>query len=158
MYTVGVAHLQKGQTAEAIQALSEAIVLGETKGGPYMALGSSDTLSDIHIRQGYLAQARGSCRQTLDMAARWGWETMPAVGMAHIHLGRICYQQNDLEGAASALIEGIKQLRGSIEQYLLAQGYVALAQVHLARGDIDAAFATFQEGEDWLLIQAPAPC
>jgi LuxR family maltose regulon positive regulatory protein len=149
MYTVGVAHLQKGQTAEAIQALSEAIVLGETKGGPYMALVSSDTLSDIHIRQGYLAQARGSCQQTLDMAARWGWETMPAVGMAYIHLGRICYQQNDLEGAASALIKGIRQLRGSIEQYLLAHGYVALAQVHLARGDTDAAFATFREAEDW---------
>jgi LuxR family maltose regulon positive regulatory protein len=69
--------------------------------------------------------------------------------MAYIHLGRIFYEQNDLEEADRALKEGIGRLRGSIEQYLLAQGYVALAQVHLARGDIDAAFATFQEGEDW---------
>jgi LuxR family maltose regulon positive regulatory protein len=149
MYTIGVAHLQKGETAAAIQALSEAIVLGETKGGPYMALVALDTLSDIQIRQGYLAQARQSCQQTLEIAAHWNWETMPAIGMAYIHLGQIFYEQNDLEGAARALREGIGRLRSSIEQYLLAQGYVALARVHLARGDINAALGTFQEGEDW---------
>jgi LuxR family maltose regulon positive regulatory protein len=149
MYTIGVAHLQKGDSDAASRAFRDAVTLGEAKGGPYMALSALDTLSDMQIRQGYLTQAMQSCQQALDMAARWGWETMPATGMSYIHLGRISYEQNDLGEAARALKEGIGRLRGSIEQYLLAQSYVALAKVHLARGDIDAAFATFQEGEDW---------
>jgi LuxR family maltose regulon positive regulatory protein len=149
MYTIGVAHLHKGDIDSASQSFMEAVTLGEAKGGPYMALSALDTLSDMQIRQGHLAQAVQSCQQALEMAARLEWQTMPAVGMIHIHLGRVLYEQNDLEGAATALTEGIGRLRGSIEQYLLAQGYGALAQVHLARGDLDEAFATFQEGEAW---------
>jgi LuxR family maltose regulon positive regulatory protein len=149
MYTIGVAHLQKGDIDSASQAFSEAVTLGEAKGGPYMALSALDTLSDMRIRQGHLAQAMQSCQQALDMAARWDWEPMPAIGMAYIHLGRIFYEQNDLDEAAIALTEGIGRLRGSIEQYLLALGYVALAWVHLARREIDAALAVLQEGEDW---------
>jgi LuxR family maltose regulon positive regulatory protein len=74
---------------------------------------------------------------------------MPAVGMAHIHLGRVLYARNDLGGATTATTSGVERLRGSIEQYLLAQGYALLAQVHLARGDTTAAFETFHQGEDW---------
>jgi LuxR family maltose regulon positive regulatory protein len=149
MYTIGVAHLQKGDINSASQAFVEAATLGEAKGGPYMALSALDTLSDIQIRQGYLTQALQSCRQALAMAARWKWETMPAIGMIYIHLGRVLYEQNDLEGAARALVNGVDRLRGSIEQFLLAQGYVMLAQVSLARGHADEAFATIRQGEEW---------
>jgi LuxR family maltose regulon positive regulatory protein len=149
LYTMGVAQLQKGDIPSARQAFVEAAAAGEARGGPYMALSALDTLSDIQLRQGNLMQAIQSCHEALDMAARGHWDTMPAMGMIYIHLGRVFYEQNDLEGAARALTEGIGRLRRSIEQYLLALGYVALARVHLARGDKEAAFATFQEGEDW---------
>jgi LuxR family transcriptional regulator, maltose regulon positive regulatory protein len=149
MYTIGVAHLQKGDIDAARQAFMEAVTLGEAKGGPYMALSALDTLSDIQIRQGHLAQAMQSCQQALDMALRMGWQAMPAVGMTYIHLGRVLYEQNDLEGAAAALTNAVERLRGSIEQYLLAQGYMILAQVQHARGDVNGAFKTIQQGEDW---------
>ncbi|RIK29030.1 MAG: hypothetical protein DCC56_14300 [Anaerolineae bacterium] len=149
LYTMGVAHLQKGDIDSASQVFLEAATLGEAKGGPYMALSALDTLSDIQIRQGYLTQALQSCRQALDMAARRNWETMPAIGMTYIHLGRVLYEQNDLEGAARALMNGVDRLRGSIEQFLLAQGYITLAQVYLARGNANQAFATIRQGEEW---------
>ncbi|HRQ42660.1 MAG TPA: LuxR C-terminal-related transcriptional regulator [Chloroflexota bacterium] len=149
MYTIGVAHLQRGDVASASRAFTEAVRLGEAKGGPYMALGALDTLSDIQIRQGHLAQARQLCQQALQMAERQGWQAMPAMGMIYIHLGRALYEYNDLEGAYAALTNAVDRLRGSIEQFLLAQGYLLLAQVHLARGDRDGALTTVQQGEQW---------
>jgi LuxR family transcriptional regulator, maltose regulon positive regulatory protein len=149
MYTIGVAHLQKGDIDSASQAFMQTVTLGEALGGPYMALSALDTLSDIQVRQGHLAQALQSCQQALDMAARLGWQTMPAVGMTYIHLGRVLYERNDLEGATEAMTIAVERLRGSIEQYLLAQGYTILAQVQLAQGDPNGAFKTIQQGEDW---------
>ncbi len=149
MYTIGVAHLQKGDIDSASQAFMEAVTLGEARGGPYMALSALDTLSAMQIRQGHLAQAMQSCQQALDMALRLGWQAMPAIGMTYIHLGRVLYERNDLEGATAALTNAVERLRGSIEQYLLAQGYMILAQVQLAQGDANGAFKTIQQGEDW---------
>jgi LuxR family maltose regulon positive regulatory protein len=85
----------------------------------------------------------------MQMSARWGWQAMPAVGMAHIYLGQVLYEQNDLVKATQALTDGIGQLRGSTEQYFLARGYVTLSQIQLARGEPESALATIQQGEDW---------
>jgi LuxR family maltose regulon positive regulatory protein len=74
---------------------------------------------------------------------------MPAAGLAHISLGELLYERNDLAGAAQALAYGTDLLRGSIEQYVLAHGYVTLARVQLARGEGEGAFATLQRGEAW---------
>jgi LuxR family maltose regulon positive regulatory protein len=149
MYTIGVAHLHNGDIDSASQAFKQAVTLGEAKGGPYMALSALDTLTDMQIRQGHLVQAMQSCQQALDMALRLGWQSMPAAGMAYIHLGRVLYEWNDLEAAAAALANAVERLRGSIEQYLLAQGYRILAQVQMAQGDINTAFKTIQKGEEW---------
>jgi LuxR family maltose regulon positive regulatory protein len=64
-------------------------------------------------------------------------------------LGEVLYERNDLAGAAQALTYGTDLLRGSIEQYLLAQGYVALGRVQQAQGDLEGALAAIQRGEDW---------
>jgi LuxR family maltose regulon positive regulatory protein len=45
----------------------------------------------------------------------------------------------------------VERLRGSIEQYLLAQGYMLLAQVQWAQGDTSGAFKTIQQGEEWFI-------
>lgn len=149
LYTIGVAQLQQGDIASAHESLVEAAAAGEARGGPYMALSALDTLSDIQLRQGNLTQAMQSCQQALDMAARRNWDSMPAIGMIYIHLGRVLYEQNDLEAATRALTKGVERLRGSIEQFLLAQGYIALADVHLARGDSDEAYAIIHQGAEW---------
>jgi LuxR family maltose regulon positive regulatory protein len=149
MYTIGVACLHTGEITSATKAFDEAVLLGETKGGPYMALGSLQELSEIQIKQGKLSQAIETSQRAKRMAARWGWQAMPAAGLAHIYSGLVLYQVNDLTGAARELSEGIELLQSSIEQYILAQGFAALARIHQARGNIKGSFATFRRGLDW---------
>jgi LuxR family maltose regulon positive regulatory protein len=71
--------------------------------------------------------------------------------MTHIHIGEVLYERNDLDGAVQALTYGVELLRGSIEQTLLAQGYVVLGRIQQAHGDLEGAFATIQRGEDWFV-------
>lgn len=149
MYTIGVAHLQQGDIASASKAFSDAVALGETNEGPYMALISLQELSEIHFKQGHLSQTMHTCRRAVDMANRWGWQAMPAAGLAHIYLGQVLYQRNELAAAAKELAEGVDRLQGSIEQFILAQGFVVLALVQQAGGEIDSAFATLRRGKEW---------
>ena len=76
---------------------------------------------------------------------------MPAVGMAHIGIGEVLCEWNDLEGATQALTHGLQLLRGTTEPGLRVRGYTALARTQQARGDVDDALLTLQEGEEWLV-------
>lgn len=149
MYTIGAAQLQMGEIQAASKAFAAAVELGETKGGPYMALISLQELSEILYKQGQLTHTIQTCRRADRMAVRWGWQTMPAAGLARIYAGQVFYQRNELVRAARELTEGLDLLQGSIEQFILAQGFVALAMVQQASGDIEGAFATIQRGKDW---------
>jgi LuxR family maltose regulon positive regulatory protein len=148
-YTIGVAHLRLGNIAAAGKAFTEAVRLGEAKGGLYMSMIAFQELSELQIKQGQLSQAIQTCQRALSMADRWSWQAMPAAGLTHVYLGRVLYERNDLAGAADALSTGVDLLLSSIEQFILAQGFAALAQIQYARGDLDDSFATIQRGEDW---------
>jgi LuxR family maltose regulon positive regulatory protein len=152
MYTIGLAQLNRGDIVTASQSFAKTVVLGETKGGPYMALMALQELSELQIRHGQLFQAFQTCQQAMQMTTRWGWQNMPATGMASVYFGKLLYEWNDLVGATQALTDGINRLRGSIEQYILAEAYITLAQVQVARGDIEGAFSTIQQGEDWFAL------
>lgn len=149
MYTIGVAHLQQGDIASASKAFRDAVALGETNEGPYMALISLQELSELHFKQGHLSQTIHTCQRAVEMANRLGWQAMPAAGLAHIYLGQVFFQRNELAAAAKELAEGVDRLQGSIEQFILAQGFVFLALVQQASGDISSAFATLRRGKDW---------
>lgn len=149
MYTIGVARLRLGDMDTAGLAFSEAVRLGERRGGPYMALIALQELSELQIKQGRLSQAIRTCQRAMSMADRGGWQAMPAAGLAHIYSGQALYERNDLSGAALALSSGVELLLSSIEQFILAQGFVLLAQVHLAGGSVEEALAALRRGEEW---------
>ncbi len=149
IYLMGTAHFRQGDSATASQAFAQAAALGETAEASYMALMAAQDLASIQIRQGQLTQTRQTCQQAMRLAARWGGRTLPSAGMAYIDFGGVLYEQNDLAGAAQALTYGIDLLRGSTEQYLLAEGYTILARVYQARGDPERALAAIEQGEAW---------
>jgi LuxR family maltose regulon positive regulatory protein len=115
-----------------------------------MALTALQDLASIQIRQGQLEQIKQTCQQAMRLATRWGGHRLPAAGMAYIDFGGVLYEQNDLAGASQALTYGIELLRGSTEQYLLAEGYTILARVRQAEGDPEGALATIGQCETWL--------
>jgi LuxR family transcriptional regulator, maltose regulon positive regulatory protein len=63
-----------------------------------------------------------------------------------------------LEGADRALTQGLQRLRGTTERGIQARGYSALARVHWAKGEVERALLTLQQGDEWLTqLQISAP-
>lgn len=149
MYTIGVAYLHQGKIAAASQAFLDVARLGEAKGDSYMALSALQELSELQIKQAQLSRAIDTCQQAMTMSDRWQWQKFPAAGLAQIYLGQTFYERNDLAGAVCVLSEGVNLLLGSIEQFILARGFVTLTQAQMAGGNHESAFATLQRGRDW---------
>lgn len=149
-FTIAAAHLHQGDVATASRIFTETAALGETRGGPYMALAALQELCEIQMRQGHLGDVSLTCQEMARMSGRWGWQLMPAAGMAHTYVGEVLYQRNELEEAARELSRGTTLLRGSTEQVVLAMGYVTLCQIQMARGDFQGALVTIEQGEEWL--------
>jgi LuxR family maltose regulon positive regulatory protein len=148
-FTIGLAQLLQGEIGAASQTLAEAASLGETAEGPYIAISALEELASIQLRQGHLSRALQTCHQVVRLVTRWGGRPIPAAGMVYIYIGEILYERNDLEGAGQALTYGTELLKGSIEQALLVQGYMALGRIQQVQGDLEGALATLQRVEDW---------
>jgi hypothetical protein len=66
-------------------------------------------------------------------------------------IGEVLCERNDLERETQALTQGLQLLHGTTERQLVARGHTALARVQRAKGDIEGAFLTLQQGDEWLI-------
>jgi LuxR family transcriptional regulator, maltose regulon positive regulatory protein len=104
--------------------------------------------------QGRLGEALGSYRQALSAGTQAGGPELPPLGMMHVGVAAVLYEQDDLAGAlehATAGVAGCRQLaRGwsvtSARQ--LAEALVVLARIQLALGDQVAASAAISEARE----------
>ena len=144
---LGNAPLVGGDPATAIQALTEAIRLSEAAGRTYLAVFERGMLGEALHMQGRLHEAAEIERQALQLASRTGGRPAPFAGFAQIGLSRLHYEWDDLDGASHNAEKGIEtvKLGGLVEA--IPVGHFILAQVHLARGELDQAIRTMAEAE-----------
>jgi LuxR family maltose regulon positive regulatory protein len=128
----------------AYDAFAEAEAASRAAGNSFLALTALINLATIEIQQGRLRQAAATCRRALQLDDLRG---QPLIGLAHLGLGIVACEWNDLAGALEHLNRGIALLeRGGDQRVILA--YSELAHVHQARGDGAAAQATLARAEE----------
>jgi LuxR family maltose regulon positive regulatory protein len=95
-------------------------------------------LAQLRVMQGRLSEAKAFCEQALELSVDGRGRRLPIAGLVLIVLGELLREWNDLEAAARHLIEGIELVKqwGEIGAF---DGYVALAHVRQAQGDVDGA-------------------
>src|SRR4030067_638425 len=96
-------------------------------------------LGVIQAIRGRLRRAAEMCRQAIEM----GGQT-PPVAPAHIELGALLYEWNDLESAARHLEIGIELCQRTGNLMILSDGYRTLAGLPQARGEPEAALRTLR--------------
>ena len=101
-------------------------------------------LAELRMVQGRLQEAADVCRQALELAADRGGR-LPASSAAHVGMGELLREWNELGAATRHLKEGIElgERGGNVEVVL--DGHVALARVQQALGDGTEACGTLQE-------------
>jgi LuxR family maltose regulon positive regulatory protein len=147
--TIGICLMHRGEAAAAEAALGEAAAIAQSVGSQANALIAAYWLATLYNRQGRLGDTVRVCEQIIAASeVAWG-APLPLLGAARIGLGGVWYERNELERAESQITEGLRLLRGSIEQHLVWIAYVVLAHIHQARGAEDVALRTLEEADAW---------
>ena len=99
-------------------------------------------LGQVQRAQGRLDAAAETYTTTLDVAAT---SSLPPAGPAHVGLGEVAYQRNQLDSARRQVTEGIALCRQFGYPAPLGTGLAALAWIRQAQGDPDGARAAMGE-------------
>jgi LuxR family transcriptional regulator, maltose regulon positive regulatory protein len=130
----GFAYRSRGEVDAAIGAFAEAAALSRSVGATYVALLADKHLAELRMVQGRLRAAADVCRQALELVAERG-KRLPASSAAHVGMGKLLREWNELDAATGHLREGIElgERGGNVE--IVLDGHLTLARVKEARGD-----------------------
>jgi LuxR family transcriptional regulator, maltose regulon positive regulatory protein len=145
---LGGAYRLHGDVVAASRAYTETIRANQASGNVPVTLIAMGQLAQLQAMQGQLHQATRTSQQALDLATRWGVTTLPALGVALVSMGEVLREWNDLDGAKRLLLEGIEycQRQGGLAECAL-DGFLSLARVLEARGEMDGALRMIQQAE-----------
>jgi LuxR family maltose regulon positive regulatory protein len=158
---LGGAYTRIGDMAAAAQAFSEAMHFYATTGNTFIALIASSYLGAAQAALGQLRDAAETYRQALELAASRGATQSLGARLAHVGLGSLLCEWNELEAAAHHLKSGIDlvdqppDLSLGPGQQLLVDGYLGLARVRQALGDAEAALELVHKA--WQTAEEHAP-
>lgn len=141
---LGLSSLRAGDVKDAERAFSEAIATVQAAGLGFAAVPLVCNLADVQFVQGRLRHAIQICEQAMEMGTIDGRPIQP-VGFAHLELGKILYEQNDLPAAEQHLSTGLKLLQKGQITIGLETGYAMLAQTRQAQGNTAGALAAIDQ-------------
>jgi LuxR family maltose regulon positive regulatory protein len=131
-----------------IEVLSQALDTIRAAGDRRLAILGLCELAVLQTRQGQLHDAAATCREALQLAeahASRSGQQPPAVGFAHIRLGAVLYEWNDLEASLDHTTRAIELFRQWGQKDGLLIGSVGLANLLCALGDVDGALVAIRE-------------
>jgi LuxR family maltose regulon positive regulatory protein len=132
-----------GDVVAAKQALEEAARISEKAGNLMNAVLAVCHLADLCTIQAQLGEAKAFYDKALELAVDRRGQPQPIAGMALIGLGVVLREWNELEDAAHHFIEGI-ELASKFSRAGIFNGYVGLAYVRQAQGDVQGAGEAMQ--------------
>jgi LuxR family maltose regulon positive regulatory protein len=149
---LGYAYLDLGDEDAADRAFSKAKRIGELNDDLFNAAAATREQALIARKRGRLREAAAICREYLRFIDSRGGERdrlIPYAGVVYITLGDILLEWNDLEEAEHLLTQGLNLVRSIAHFITIADGYIALARLRRAQGDVEKALETL-EGAEWL--------
>jgi LuxR family maltose regulon positive regulatory protein len=134
--------------AAAAQAFAEAIALSRAAGNSYLEVDVLWEQALLHLAQGQLRNAMGTCEEALqvaDQSTRQGGRQLPVTGYIYTLMSEVLCEWNDLETALRYGQEGLELCQRWGQADALTHGYYRLARVLHAAGKTDDALHAVQE-------------
>ncbi len=144
-YNLALAYEMAGDVPAASEALARAIALAREAGNQHIVPMATSHLAQLQVAQGRLRQAHAAYEQALQLASEMGEHPSPMAGLAHVGLGDLLREWNNLEGAMQHVRLGIERGREWANVETLAGGYISLARIRQAQGDLAGAHAALAE-------------
>jgi len=144
---LGGAYSMSGDLAAAEAALTEAITASRRANNAFGVLLAMRELAELQVMGGRLHRAADLYRQSLRLTER---RPFPAASLAHVGMGELLYEWNDLDGAMHHLTEGVELGERSGSTNIIFPSHALLARVKWAQGDLDGAVRIIQEDEHYV--------
>jgi len=144
IWKLGIAYQLQGDRAAASRAYAEAITVSQASGNTIINLSATVGLGTVQETENQLFQATRTYQQVLRLV---GEQPLPAACEAHLGLGRIYYEWNNLQAAEQHTQQGLQFAQQIRNDDRSLAGTVLLARLQLARGDADGAAATVAEAD-----------
>ncbi len=140
------------RTADDLEAASAAFAetaeLGRAAGHDYVALEAMGSQARLQLARGRLREAGNILQRVMRPTAdRESGAALPATGEAHVVMGELLYEWNDLDSAEDRLTEGMELAERMGKFDTLVAGYVFLSRVQRARGGMESVLETVREAE-----------
>jgi len=145
-WNLGLSYLVSGDVVAGSHAFDEAIRMSQEAGNIMIAVMALSHLAQQYMGEGQLYKAAEIYERALELAADRQGNPLPIASEALIGLGRLAREWNDLEAATRYLTEGIELARRWGEIGVL-DGYISLARVKQAQGDVDGARDVIQKAQ-----------
>lgn len=150
VFILGMGYLMRGQVLDALAAFKESAEDAERLGNIHIVALGYGHLGETLALAGQLRQAQSAYQKALHLSEEKHAQTSAFFGLSQAGLGKLAYEWNDLETAAGYLLESLDQGRMWQSWEVLLPGGLALARLHEARGDLQAALETLDGLESWL--------
>ena len=131
-----------GEIPAATRTLRELARLGQEQGHPISAVGALCSLVELEHRRGAAREAVALGQRALDLCVDPRGNPLPLAGYAHVALGLIYYDFNDLVLAREHLVQGIELSKQLGPNSGAMQAAFTLARIQHLTGETEAALAT----------------
>ena len=138
--TLGFAFWNIGNMGEAEQAFLEVDRAAQLSSNHYARMTALAYIAAIQAVYGRLHRAAELCRQVIQIGER-----SPTLAPAHVELGVLLYEWNNLQPAAEQFQLGIELSQRTGSWMVQCDGYRNLSLLQLASGEPDAAESTLQK-------------
>jgi LuxR family transcriptional regulator, maltose regulon positive regulatory protein len=136
-----------GDLVAADEALAEAVEMARAADHSYGTLSTMVWQARVQMELGRLREAEDSFGRALRFVAERGVGLLPAAGIAHIGMGALLYERDELDEAERELEEGVRLAERASEVGNLVWGYVTLSRTRLAQGDEEGALEIAREAD-----------
>jgi LuxR family maltose regulon positive regulatory protein len=143
-------HNRRGDLSNAEIALEEALITVEINPQSYIAIDSLCMMSMIQLLKGQLQESEITLRKAIEMASEnlaHGGRRLPIVGFAHIYLGQLLGEWNQLEEAADEIQKGLQLVEpwGYVDSAVV--GLMSLSLVQNSLGNTYQAFKVIDKAK-----------
>jgi LuxR family maltose regulon positive regulatory protein len=136
-----------GDLAAADEAYAEAAEIDRAARHPYGRLAGMVMHARVRAEQGRLREADEAFRRALRLLTERGFELSPAAGIAHIGMGALLYEHDDLDEAERALERSVELAERTGDVSTLVWAYVTRSRNKRARGDEGGALESARQAE-----------
>jgi LuxR family maltose regulon positive regulatory protein len=135
---LGLSRAADGDLDRGGQALEDVIRTSQGSGNLVVSVMALAERARMYVRQGRLHEAKTTFERALAAGTDGRGRPLPVTGRAMIALGALLREWNELEAAEETLVHGI-QLTEGWRKIATLPGYLTLAPVRQARGDLEGA-------------------